>query len=209
MNSELLSFFNAHYKPGRICLIGDTDVIGWLVRKGQSGLTPDGNPSLWSHSVLMGYRREDNRTDGSVYIFESDLEVSIEDWQIVNGIQENRIAKWCRSTVEHGCVLGMDLNPDQEKAVVTRALELAYDDAHLRYPIGELFGTLWAIIFRRLSKKNIFDDKYAVQCATFVRMCYQYINWDILTGPVDLTNTSPEAIYQSDVFSFRNEWHKS
>lgn len=208
MNSELLSFFNAHYKPGRICMVGANDVIGLLIRNGQAGLTLDGKPSLWSHTVLMGYRREDARTDGSIYIFESDLAVNINDWQVVNGVQENRISKWCRDTVEHACVLGMDLSQDEEKELVTHALHLAYDSQHLRYPVGGLFGTLWAIIFRRLSKKNIFDDKYAVQCASFVRMCYQHIKHDVLKSSVELSHTSPEAIFQSELFTFREEWHK-
>ncbi len=74
--------------------------------------------------------------------------------------------------------------------------------------MGELFGTLWASLTRRLDKKNIFDDKYAVQCATFVRMCYRDIGRDPLGAAVDLTNTSPEAFFRSDVFSFRQEWHR-
>src|SRR2546422_507687 len=86
--------------------------------------------------------------------------------------------------------------------------DVCSSDLHLRYPVGELFGTLWAIITRRLAKKNIFDDKHAVQCATFVRMCYQAIGHDPVTGAVHLTNTSPESFYQSQLFTFRKEWHR-
>lgn len=73
-------------------------------------------------------------------------------------------------------MLGLALSQNEEKSLLTKALELAYDEQHLRYPVEELFGTLWAILFNRLSKKSIFDDKFAVQCATFVRMCYQHVN---------------------------------
>jgi hypothetical protein len=76
------------------------------------------------------------------------------------------------------------------------------------YPIGELFGTLWAIITRRLNKKNIFDDRYAVQCATFARLCYNAIGRDILGPAIDESNSSPEKIFQSTVFSQRWVWHR-
>lgn len=209
MNPEVLSFFDTHYAPGRICVVGANDAIGWLIRNGQTGITPDNKPSLWSHTFLMGERRPDGRADGSIYIFESDLYVNVSKWQVINGVQENRITKWCKDSVEHACVLGMDLSSDEEKVLVTKGLELAYDEQHLQYPVGELFGTLLGIIFRKLSQKNIFDDKYAVQCSSFVRMCYRHIDRDMLTGPTDhLTNTSPEKIFQSQVFTFRKEWHK-
>lgn len=128
-----------------------------------------------------------------------------------NGAMESRLAKWCLDDVSHGCVLGLDLTPAQTSDLLTTALAYAYayDDEHLRYPVGELFGTLWAIITHRLSQKNIFDDRHAVQCATFVRMCYQKVGRDPVTGPIELTNTSPEAFYQSRAFTFRQEWHRS
>jgi len=203
----LVEFFRKHYAPGRICLVGANDVIGNLIRNGQAALTPDLSPSLWSHCFIMGAQRNDGRDDGNIYMFESDLHVSTSSWQVLNGVQENRIIKWCKDSIEHACVLGMDLTDEEIKQLSMKSLYWAYDEQHLRYPIGELFGTLWAILCRRLNKKNIFDDKYAVQCATFVRMCYQSIDRDILTGPVDITHTSPEAIYQSNVFTFRQEWH--
>jgi len=208
MSEQVLAFFNAHYAPGRVCLIGANDTIGWLIRNGQAKLTPDKKASLWSHAFLMGERRQDGRTDGSIYIFESDLYVNTSAWQVLNGVQENRIVKWCQDSTEHACVLGLDISPAEEMSLLMKALELAYDEHHLRYPVGELFGTLWAILTNRLSKKNIFDDKFAVQCATFVRMCYEYINREIISGPIDLTHSSPEKIYQSQLFTFRREWHK-
>lgn len=207
MDDELLTFLNDNYQKGRICLIGASDVIGVLIRKGQANLTPDSQPSLWSHCFIMGDRRPDGRDDGSVYIFESDLHVSTRTWQVLNGVQESRLKKWCYDAIEHACVLGLDLAGEEMDALIREALYMAYDENHLRYPVGELFGTLWAILCGKLRKKNIFDDDYAVQCASFVRMCYQAIGKEILSGPVDMTHTSPEAIYQSQAFTFRAEWH--
>ena len=208
MNPRLLEFFNDHYVPGGICLVGANDTIGWLIRNGQTGITLDKKPSLWSHAFIYGDRRPDGRTDGNIYIFESDLNINVSNWQVINGVQENRIVKWCEDSVEHACVLGMNLSTNERGSLLNRALELAYDEEHLQYPVGELFGTIGAILFKKLTRKNIFDDKYAVQCSTFVRMCYQHINHEILIGPTDLTHTSPEKIFQSQVFTCRKEWHK-
>ncbi|MBN1153519.1 hypothetical protein JXB12_01220 [candidate division KSB1 bacterium] len=208
MNDELITFFIKYYRKGRICLVGANDVIGMLIRSGQAGLTPDKKPSQWSHCFIMGDRRQDGREDGSIYIFESDLHVSTKTWEVLNGVQESRLIKWCGDNVEHACVLGIKLSKKKTNEMIRQALFWSYDDNHLRYAVGELFGTLWAILWGKLRKKNIFDDRYAVQCASFVRMCYQNIGKDILNGPVDLTHTSPEAIHQSKVFNFRKEWHR-
>lgn len=67
--------------------------------------------------------------------------------------------------------------------------------------MGTLFGTHWAFLTRQFSKKNIFDDKYSVQCAIFVIMCCQYIERDILDETIDLSQTSPESMYQGRFFS--------
>jgi hypothetical protein len=208
MSNQVLDFFNTHYAKGRIGMIGGSDIRGWIVRNGQRGLTPDMEASRWSHVFIFGDKREDGRADGSVYIFESDLHVDIDAWQVINGVQESRLMKWCKDYVENACVLGINLTPEEQKAVTTKALELAYGEERFKYPLGELFGTLIAIIFRRMDKKNIFDERFSVHCSTYVRMCYQHIGKEILTGPVELANTSPEAIWQSQAFTFREEWHR-
>jgi hypothetical protein len=178
--------------------VGATDLLYEAIRIAQSRFTADGKPSLWSHSFLMGEKRS-----GTVYIMESDMHLSLKRLQFINGPQESKLSKWCGDTIEHACVLGMDLTPAEQEAVLAKARELCYDERYL-YPIGELFGTLWAIITRTLDKKNIFDDKYAIQCSTFVRMCYQSIGRDPLVAMTDhLSNTMPERLFQSDRFSFR------
>jgi hypothetical protein len=205
MNDNVLAFFRANYAPGRICLIGANDAVGTVVRAGQAGLTPDKNPSKWSHTFIMGDIRDDGLNDGSIYIFESDLHVSPGELQVINGPQESRLAKWCIDSVEHACVLGIDLTSAEQRSVLRTALALAGDE-NMKYPVGELFGTLWASIVKRMSSPNIFDDKSAVQCATFVRVCYKSISKDPLAAtPTDLSNTSPEKLYQSTFFTFRKE----
>ncbi len=208
MNHELLSFFNRHYAPGRICLVGADDAIGTIVRTGQMNLTIDQKPSKWSHAFLMGLRRDDGRLDGSIYIFESDLCVDIRNWHLFNSAMESRLIKWCGNNIEHACVLAPNNSTNGCDAIIRTALEYAYDEYNLRHPIGELFGTLWAILTKSLSKMNIFDQVYAVQCATFIRMCYQSINQDFITNGIHPTNTSLEEICQSAAFGVREQWNR-
>ena len=207
MNNAVLKFFRDNYVTGRICLVGANDAVGTLIRDGQTGITPDGKPSKWSHTFIMGDVRDDGINDGSIYIFESDLHVSPEELQVINGPQESRLTKWCNDSIEHACVLGLNLTPDEQRTVLRTGLALAVDTT-LKYPVLELVGTLWAIITHKMSKPNVFDDKSAVQCATFVRKCYESAGKDPLRGlATDLTNTSPEKLFQSAAFSFRQEWH--
>ena len=209
MNAEVLYFFKANYAPGRICLIGSSNPIYMLIRDAQKGITKDGKPSKYNHAFLMGNVRNDGRDDGNMYIYESDLHVSVKDWEVKNGVMESRITKWCLDDLEYAAVLGLNLTQAETDALVGKGLWYAYDEEHLRYPVGELFGTLWAILTHKLSQRNIFDQKHAVQCATFVRMCYQSIHQDFITNSTDASNTSPEEISQSNVFTFRKEWARS
>jgi hypothetical protein len=208
MNSHVLDFFRQNYAPGRVCLIGSTDPIYKIIRDAQKGITKDGKPSRYNHSFLMGNKRNDGRNDGGIYIFESDLQVSVKNWEVKNGVMESRITKWCLDDSEYAAVLGIDLSQIESDALLCKALWHAYEENHLRYPVGELFGTFWAIITHRLTKKNVFDVQYAIQCATFVRICYQSIGHDFITSKTHPSNTSPEEISQSSVFTFRKEWAK-
>lgn len=92
--------------------------------------------------------------------------------------------------------------------MVDNGIDLVYD-VRYRYSVAELFGTLLAILSKTISRKNIFDTKYAIQCATLVRTCYQAIGKDPLTGMMnDLSHTSPERIYQSSLWTFKQEWQR-
>jgi hypothetical protein len=102
----------------------------------------------------------------------------------------------------------MPLTSEEEQKVLAKASEIAHDKRY-RYPVRGLFGTLWAMATRRLQRRNIFDMKYAIQCATYVRMCYQAIDKDPLANSTDdISNTSPERLWQSPSFTVRHEWHR-
>ena len=207
MNTEAFSFIRKHYAPARICLVGLSDPLYELVRMGQSQITPDHTRSKYNHAFLLGEQRGWfwwKRT----YILESDFHFSFRETQFINGPRESLLQKWCQDSIEYACVLGMPLTTEEERKVLAKASEIAHDDRY-RYPVEGLFGTLWAMWTGRLHRRNILDMKYAVQCATFVRMCYQAIDKDPLAESTDdISNTSPERLWQSPLFTMRQEWHR-
>ena len=101
MNEQLLHFFLAHYGRGFVGLVGSSDFVGESIRVSQRKLTPDGQPSLWSHAFIIGEMRPDRRGPGattgrSPYLFESDIHIDPRRVQLRNGAQENWIGKWCK-----------------------------------------------------------------------------------------------------------------
>ena len=125
---------------------------------------------------------------------------------MINGPQESNIEKWCLDSLDYACVLGMKLTPDERDRLIGTGVDLAYNKQY-RYPVAELFGTLWAIVTKTIARKNVFDSDHAIQCASTVRMCYQAIGKDPMKGMPDaLSNTSPERMAQSDKWTFRKEW---
>jgi hypothetical protein len=209
MNTHLFDFFASNYGRGRVVLIGASDWIGEAIRAGQAGLTPNGQPSLWSHTFVIGELRTDRRGPGgatshSPYLFESDLEINPLRAQVRNGAQENWIGKWCRDDMEHAAILDLGLSEADKDAVLGTALQLC--DEQLQYPLLELVGTWLAIITRRVWAPNPLEDRHAMYCSAFVRYCFQQAGRDFLRAEVALSNTAPEHIAQSA--AFLAEWHR-
>jgi hypothetical protein len=207
MNTEAFDFIRKNYAPARVCLVGLSDSVYELVRMGQSQITPDHARSKWNHAFLLGEQRGWfwwKRT----YILESDFHFSFREAHFINGPRESLLQKWCRDSIEYVCVLGMPLTSREERKILAKASEIAHDKRY-RYPVEGLFGTLWAMKTGTLHKRNIFDMKYAIQCATYVRLCYQAIGKDPLADSKDdISNTSPERLSQSGLFTVRHEWHR-
>jgi hypothetical protein len=207
MNTEAFDFIRKHYAPARVCLVGLTDPVYELVRMGQAQITLDHARSKYNHAFLLGEQRGWlwwRRT----YILESDFHFSFRKTQFINGPRESLLQKWCKDSIEYACVLGMALTSNEEQKVLGKASEIMHDKRY-RYPVEGLFGTLWAMLAGKLHKKNIFDMSYAIQCATYVRMCYRAIDKDPLAGSTDdISNTSPERLSQSALFTLRHEWHR-
>jgi hypothetical protein len=207
MNTEAFDFIREHYSPGRVCLVGLSDPLYELVRMGQSVITPDHARSQWNHAFLLGDQR------GwfwwkNTYILESDFHFSLRRSRFINGPRESLLQKWCKDSIEHVCVLGMPLTEEEEQKILAKASEIIRDKRY-RYPVEGLLGTLLAMWANKLHKRNIFNLQYAIQCSTFVRMCYQAIDRDPLVGSTDdISNTSPERLSQSTAFTVRHEWHR-
>ena len=207
MNTEAFQFILKNYAPARVCLIGLGDPLYQLVRMGQASITPDHTSSQWNHSFLLGEQRGWFRWKRT-HIYESDFHLSLRDREFINGPRASLLQKWCKDSIEHACVLGLSLTAEEEQKVLGRALEIVRDKRY-RYPVEGLFGTLWALRTGTLQKRNIFDMKYAVQCSTFVRMCYQAIGKDPLAGSTDdISNATPERLSQSAFFTVHEEWHR-
>jgi hypothetical protein len=207
MNTEAYHFIRKHYAPARVCLIGLSDPLYKLVRMGQAGITPDRSRSRWNHAFLLGEGRGWLAWK-RITILESDFHFSFRENQFINGPRESLLQKWCKDSIEYACVLGMPLTSKEEQKVLAKASEIAHDKRY-RYPVEGLFGTLWAIWTGTLHKRNIFDMKYAIQCSTYVRICYQAIGKDPLAGSTDdISHTSPERLSQSPSFTVRHEWHR-
>ncbi|MBS3917516.1 MAG: hypothetical protein KG012_01380 [Deltaproteobacteria bacterium] len=202
INRGLLQFFNEHYKPGIIGIVGTKHTIGMAIREAQKKVTVDGEHSLWSHCFIFGDLRLDRRGKGgkksrSPYIFESDLKVNLFKPQLRNGAQENWIGKYCRERVENAGVIDLGLSEDETEDILATALQLV--DEQVLYPIHELLGTWWAIITKKEWRPNPVDDTHAMYCSAFVRHCYKEARADFLSGKVSISNTTPEHIAQAGI----------
>jgi hypothetical protein len=202
LNSRLLEFFTANYKPGIIGIVGTKGTIGMAIREAQKAVTKDGKASLWSHCFVLGDLRFDRRGAGgtkskSPYIFESDLKVNLFKPQLRNGAQENWIGKWCREEVENAGVINFGLSEDQKNDILATALQLV--DEQVLYPIHELLGTWWAIIMKKQWLPNSVDDPHAMYCSAFVRHCYKEAGRDFIGSEISVSNTTPEDIAQGGI----------
>ena len=202
LNSRLLEFFTANYKPGIIGIVGTKGTIGMAIREAQKAVTTDGKASLWSHCFVLGDLRFDRRGAGgtkskSPYIFESDLKINLFKPQLRNGAQENWIGKWCREEVENAGVIDFGLSEDQKNDILATALQLV--DEQVLYPIHELLGTWWAIIMKKQWLPNPVDDPHAMYCSAFVRHCNKEAGRDFIGSEVSVSNTTPEDIAQAGI----------
>jgi len=202
LNSKLLDFFTAYYKPGIIGIVGSKGMIGMAIREAQKAVTTDGKASLWSHCFIFGDLRLDRRGAGgtrskSPYLFESDLKVNLFKPQLRNGAQENWIGKWCGEEVENAAVIDFGLSEDQRDNILATALQLV--DEQVLYPIQELLGTWWAIITKKQWLPNPLDDPHAMYCSAFVRYCYKESGKDFIGPEVSVSNTTPEDIAQAGI----------
>jgi len=201
-NKKLLQFFEDNYELGAIGLVGTNDMIGLAIREAQRGITENGKASLWSHCFILGEKRYNlrgpkNTLTQSPYIFESDIKADLRNPQFRNGAQENWIGKWCNKQVKKAAIIDFGLSETEKQYVLATALQLA--DEQILYPIQELIGTWLAIMTKRQSTTNPFDNPHAMFCSAFVRYCYKKAGKDFLGRNVSVSNTTPEEIAQAGI----------
>lgn len=207
VNQKLLDFVRAHYAPGRILLTGSTGEVGMLFRTSLGGMTPDHYPSKWSHTALLGPLRDPNDSN-SVVVYESTIRLYPRPWNLQNGAQESDLFESCTNDVDHACILEAPLSAGARDSLLAVAKRMANDTGptHYRYPITGLVGTLWAMITRTVGAPNIFDDPTAMQCSSFVRLCFRNAGCEIISGATEFKHTSPETFFQSSRLAHLAEW---
>lgn len=186
-------FWKQYAKKGTVGLVGGTLWIHRAICEAQALITLDKKPSLWAHAFLF----TGHRPDGYDWIAESDITVEVTRMRVINGAQENRIAKYCGTKKAlHCALLDFGLNdPDADK-VVQKALDMVTQK--IMYPISGLFGTFFAYLFGTERWRNLWNTRNALYCSAFVQEAYLAAGID-LARDVATTNTSPEHLWQTEV----------
>lgn len=180
-------FFERHAAPGRIGLVGGSELSNRLILRAQRHLHPGRAWGRFSHAFLFQGRR----ADGHHWIVESDLDIRKKHIRL--GVQENRVAKY------HGdeaypfvAILDFGLTPAQEGSVLAAALEQVV--AGTRYSLREIVGTLWALRHPEWRPRaNLLARERAFYCSAFVAHALAAAGVKLAPG-IDEKNTAPEHI---------------
>ena len=178
--------------PGNVVLVTQKSFIHDLVCGGQASITPDGKPSKWGHTFLVGRPREDGRTR----LYESDICFS--RGGLKNGAQQATLTKYGKDRKNRRiCILDFHLAEAEVDAVLAEAQRQI--SLGVQYPVLELVGTLWAYVTKTFRKPNPLDLKRASYCSAFVNDCFAKVEAIVPEEVAHRTNVSPEHIYRSEV----------
>jgi hypothetical protein len=185
-------FFTRYAHPGRIGMIGGTELANRLIGRAQRHLNADHEWSAWSHAFLF----QGTRADGHHWVIESDLDIRKSHIRL--GVQENRIAKYFDDEKYVSlAVIDLGLNPSQEQQLVASALE--HVAAGARYSLSEIVGTVWALRHPRWRpKENLLAREQAFYCSAFVRHLFGLAGIELAVG-IAVKNTTPEDIARTTV----------
>lgn len=185
-------FFERYAHPGRIGIVGGTELANRLIGRAQRHQIEGGDWSRWSHAFLFQGRR----VDGHHWIVESDLDIKRKHIRL--GVQENRIEKYFDDE-KYAALTIIDLGLDaaQEQRMLARALELVA--AGTRYSLREIAGTAWALRHPRWRpKENLLAREQAFYCSAFVRHVFGHAGIELAIG-IAVKNTTPEDIARTTV----------
>ncbi|HVS50746.1 MAG TPA: hypothetical protein VHD62_00220 [Opitutaceae bacterium] len=185
-------FFERYAHPGRIGIVGGTELANRLIGRAQRHQIEGGDWSRWSHAFLFQGRR----LDGHHWIVESDLDIKRKHIRL--GVQENRIEKYFDDE-KYGAlaVIDLGLDAEREQRLLARALELVA--AGTRYSLREIAGTAWALRHPRWRpKENLLAREQAFYCSAFVRHVFGHTGIELAIG-IAVKNTTPEDIARTTV----------
>jgi hypothetical protein len=186
-------FFERHAAPGRIGLVGGSELINRMIGRAQRHQIEGKVWSNWTHAFLFQGRR----ADGHNWVIESDLDIRKKHIRL--GVQENRISKYFNDEDYPAvAVIDLGLSETQQQALFGHALELVATGA--RYSLREIIGTTWALRHPAWRpKENLLAREQAFYCSAFVRHVFGRMGVELVAGiaeknttPHDIANLAPE-----------------
>jgi hypothetical protein len=185
-------FFARYAHPGRIGMIGGTELSNRLIGRAQRHLNADRQWSAWSHAFLF----QGTRADGHQWVIESDIDIRKSHIRL--GVQENRIEKYFDDEKYVSlAVIDLGLAARQEQQLIASALD--HVAAGARYSLREIMGTAWALRHPRWRpKENLLAREQAFYCSAFVRHVFGLAGIELTVG-IAVKHTTPEDIARTTV----------
>lgn len=180
-------FFEKYAAPGRIGLIGGSELTNRLIGRAQRHQIEGKAWSNWTHAFLF----QGKRADGQHWIIESDLDIRRKHIRL--GVQENRMSKYYHD--EHYgamAIIDLGLTEAQQQQLFSHALDLVA--AGTRYSLREIVGTAWALRHPTWRpKENFLARDQAFYCSAFVRHVFSKTGYELAEGIAE-KNTTPHDI---------------
>jgi hypothetical protein len=201
IDPALAAFWRAHAAPGRIGLIHIDMALAKLINWAEGLVTPNGEPSLWTHCFLFIESRE-----GEPWIAESDAHVPLPGFRPkLDGPQENSIDKWAISVIDRALVVDAGLSIEQIRR--TEATAKALIEAGYTYRYSELADAWIALLKKDLKYTGPLYSPDSMHCAHFLRECLKAAGCDPFGDNILPKNTVPEFFAQK--FPPLAEWKKT
>lgn len=180
-------FFERYAQPGRIGIVGGTEISNRLIGRAQRRQIDGERWSQWSHAFLFQGRR----ADGHHWVIESDIDIKRRHIRL--GVQENRATKYFDDG-RYPAIAVLDLGLSAEAEAKLMACALGLVAAGTRYSLREIIGTAWALRHPTWRpKENLLAREQAFYCSAFVRHVFDQIGIGLALG-VAVKNTTPHDL---------------
>ena len=185
-------FLERHARPGRVGLSGGATLVDKAICRAERHLDDQERWGEWSHAFIF----EGRRADDHHWVIESDLQIQRKHIQL--GVQENRITKYFDEKLYPNlAVLDFGLTEEKVVTLLREGLELVAN--RTRYSLRELFGTLIALRYQGLRRReNLLARDRSVFCSAFVQNIFRKAGLDLAPG-LGEKHTTPEDISRTNV----------